>query len=123
MTVTCQVLKLARRPYYRWRADLITTSEVVQAYRANVLLDAHRDDPKFGHRLLADEARDAGQPMADRTAWRITAANGWWSAFGKKRGKNIKRPGPAVHDDLCTVTTRRAGEGTILPPIARTSSG
>lgn len=26
---------------------------------------------------------------------------GWWSAFGKKkRGKNGKRPGPLVHDDL-----------------------
>ena len=41
--------------------------------------------------------------MADRTAWRIASANGWWSAFGKKRGKNGKKPGPAVHDDLCTV--------------------
>jgi len=44
--------------------------------------------------------------MADRTAWRITSANGWWSAFGKKRGKNGKKPGPAVHDDLCTVTDK-----------------
>jgi hypothetical protein len=24
----------------------------------------------------------------------------WWSAFGKKRGKNGKKPGPPVHDDL-----------------------
>ncbi|TQL47403.1 integrase-like protein [Homoserinimonas aerilata] len=104
VTVTCRVLKLARQPYYRWLADPITTSEVVQAYRANALFDAHKDDPEFGHRLLADEARDAGESMADRTAWRITAANGWWSVFGKKRGKNGKKPGPAVHDDLCTVT-------------------
>jgi putative transposase len=42
--------------------------------------------------------------MTDRTAWRICATNGWWSAFGKKRGKNGRKPGPAVHDDLCTVT-------------------
>ncbi len=41
--------------------------------------------------------------MSDRTAWRITSANGWWSVFGKKRGKNGKRSGPAVHDDLCVV--------------------
>jgi putative transposase len=27
-----------------------------------------------------------------------------WSAFGKKRGKNGRKPEPAVHDDLCTVT-------------------
>ncbi len=42
--------------------------------------------------------------MAARTAWRICSDNGWWSAFGKKRGKNSKLPGPPVHDDLCAVT-------------------
>ena len=104
VTVTCRVLKLSRQPYYRWLANPITPSEVVEAYRANALFDAHRDDPEFGHRLLADEARDAGEAMADRTAWRIASSNGWWSAFGKKRGRNGKKPGPAVHDDLCTVT-------------------
>lgn len=41
--------------------------------------------------------------MAARTAWRICSDNGWWSAFGKKRGKG-KKPGPPVHDDLCAVT-------------------
>ena len=103
VTVTCRVLKLSRQPYYRWVADPITTSEVVEAYRANALFDAHQDDPEFGHRLLADEARDAGEGMSDRTAWRIASTNGWFSAFGKpKRGKN-RRPGPPVHDDLCAV--------------------
>ena len=102
VTVTCRVLKLSRQPYYRWLADPITSSEVVEAYRANALFDAHRDDPEFGHRLLADEARDAGESMSDRTAWRIASTNGWWSAFGKKRGKG-RRPGPPVHDDLCAV--------------------
>lgn len=106
VTVTCRVLKLSRQPYYRWLADTITPSERVEACRANVLFHAHRDDPEFRHRLLADEARAAGETMADRTAWRITSANGWWSAFGKKRGKNGKKPGPAVHDDLCTVTDK-----------------
>lgn len=38
-------------------AGPVTGSEVVRAYRANALFDAHRDDPEFGHRLLADEAR------------------------------------------------------------------
>jgi putative transposase len=107
VAVTCRVLKLARQPYYRWLADPITPSEVVEAYRANALFDAHRDDPEFGHRLLADEARDVGEKMADRTAWRIASDNGWWSAFGKKRGRNGKKPGPAVHDDLCTVTDEK----------------
>jgi hypothetical protein len=84
VTVTCRVLKLSRQPYYRWLASPITRSEVVEAYRANALFDAHKGDLEFGHRLLADEARDEGEAMADRTAWRIAAPNGWWSSFGKK---------------------------------------
>lgn len=104
VAVTCRVLQLARQPYYRWLANPIPRSEVVRAYRANALFDAHRDDPEFGYRLLVDEARDAGEPMADRTGWMIASDNGWWSVFGKKRGRSGKKPGPAVHDDLCTVT-------------------
>ena len=104
VTVTCRVLKIARQPYYRWLANPVTDSELEQAYRAGALFAAHRDDPEFGYRFLVDEAREAGQPMAERTAWRICSQQGWWSAFGKKRGKNGKRPGPPVHDDLCVVT-------------------
>lgn len=100
VSVTCRVLKLARQPYYRWLADPIADAELVEAYRANALFDAHRDDPEFGHRLLADEAREAGQAMADRTAWRIASQNGWWSAFGKKKARGGKKAGPPVHDDL-----------------------
>ena len=100
VTVTCRVLRIARQPYYRWLADPVTDAELEEAYRANALFDAHRDDPEFGYRFLLDEARDAGQPMAARTAWRICSTNGWWSAFGKpKRGRN-GRPGPPAHDDL-----------------------
>jgi len=65
------VLKLSRQPYYRWLATTITPGEVVEAYRANALFDAHRDDPEFGHRLLADEARDAGETMSDRVQQRL----------------------------------------------------
>jgi putative transposase len=97
--VTCRVLKLARQPYYRWRADPITDAELVEAYRANALFDAHKDDPEFGYRYLVEEARDAGEPMADRTAWRICSEQRLWSVFAKKRGKNGK-VGPPVHDDL-----------------------
>ena len=57
VTVTCRVLKLSRQPYYRWLATPITPGEVVEAYRANALFDAHRDDPEFGHWLLADVLR------------------------------------------------------------------
>ena len=99
VTVTCRVLKIARQPYYRWLANPVTDSELEEAYRANALFDAHRDDPEFGYRYLADEARDAGQVMTDRTAWRICSDNGWWSSFGKKK-RGSKKAGPPVHDDL-----------------------
>lgn len=100
VAVTCRVLNIARQPYYRWRARPITAAELERAYRANALFDAHRDDPEFGYRFLADETRDAGLSMADRTAWRICSSMGWWSAFGRKRGRNGKKAGSPVHDDL-----------------------
>jgi len=85
VTVTCRVLGLARQPYYRWLAAPVTARDLEQAHRANALFDAHRDDPEFGYRYLADEARTAGQAMCPRTAWRLCSANRWWSAFGKPR--------------------------------------
>jgi transposase InsO family protein len=98
VTVTCRVLKIARQPYYRWLAQPVVDAELEEAYLANALFDAHRDDPEFGYRYLADEVRDAGFAACDRTMWRISE-NGWWSVFGKKRGKKSK-PGAPAHDDL-----------------------
>lgn len=100
VAVTCRVLKLARQPYYRWLAAPITARELDEAYLANVLFDAHHDDPEFGHRLLADEAARAGLGACDRRVWRICRDNRWWSVFGKKRAKNGKKPGPPAHEDL-----------------------
>ncbi|SNR29449.1 hypothetical protein [Blastococcus mobilis] len=99
VTEACPVLKLARQPYYRWLATPVTAGELAQAYRANALFDAHRDDPEFGYRFLACEAATGGQPMAARTAWAICSANRWCSAFGKPRRGKGGRPGPPVHDD------------------------
>jgi putative transposase len=101
VAVTCRVLNIARQPYYRWLARPVTDADLAEAYRADALFDAHRDDPEFGYRFLADEARAAGQPMTERTAWKICSGMGWWSAFSRKRrrGKGA-RPGPPVHDDL-----------------------
>jgi transposase InsO family protein len=99
VTVTCRVLNLARQPYYRWLACPVTDSEWREAHLANALFDAHVDDPEFGYRFLADEARDAGQVACDRTMWRVCSTNGWFSAFGKSKRGKAKRPGPPVHDD------------------------
>ncbi|GAB7046714.1 hypothetical protein JCM9534A_18400 [Catenuloplanes indicus JCM 9534] len=129
VAVTCRVLNLARQPYYRWLARPVTDADLAAAYRANALYDAHRDDPEFGYRFLTDEARAAGQPMVERTAWRICSGMGWWSVVSRKRrrGKGT-RPGPPVHDDrvkrdftaggpnrlwLADITEHRTGEGKL----------
>ena len=106
----------------------MTDAELEEGYLANALFDAHRDDPEFGYRNLADEIRHAGHAACDRTMWRVCSDNGWWSAFGKKRTKNGKKPGPPVHDDLvkrdftaeapnqlwlADITEHRTGEGKL----------
>jgi putative transposase len=129
VTVTCRVLKIARQPYYRWLAAPVADAEWVEAHRANALFDAHLDDPEFGYRFLADEARETGgQPMADRTAWRICSSNGWWSVFGKKKRGKAAKAGVPAHDDrvgrnftapsanmlwLADITEHRTGEGKL----------
>ena len=101
VTVTCRVLRLVRQDYHRWLAAPVTLSELDEAYLANALFDAHRDDPEFGYRFLADEVRDDGFSACERTVWRVCSQNGWWSSFGKKkaRTKGAKASTPA-HDDL-----------------------
>ncbi|WP_229503381.1 hypothetical protein [Nesterenkonia sedimenti] len=102
MAVTSRVLKIARQPYYRWLANPITDAEWDQAHRLNALIDAHRDDPEFGYRYLADTVEEvAGVHMAHRTAWRLCASQGVFSVISKrKKGKGTRPPGPPVHDDL-----------------------
>lgn len=114
VTVTCRVLILARQPYCRWLGQPVGDAVLAAAYRANVLFDAHREDPEFGYRFLADEARGAGAGMADRTAWRICRDNRWWSVFGKKRGRSGKA-GLPVHDDLVRRDFTAAGPNRLWP--------
>lgn len=113
VTVTCRVLKIARQPYYRWLQQPVTESEWAQAHLANALFDAHHDDPDFGYRFLADEAKAAGFNAAERTVWRICSQNGWFSVFGKKkRGKKAK-VGAAAHDDLVRRHFRASGPNRV----------
>ncbi|WP_433861792.1 IS3 family transposase [Streptomyces sp. L7] len=98
VAVTCRVLKIARQPFYRWVAEPVSERAWDQAHLVNALRDAHGEDPEFGHRFLADEVRDAGFTVSDRTAWRLCSENGVFSVFGRKRGKNGKA-GPPVFDD------------------------
>ena len=100
VTVTCRVLKLCRQHYYRWRANPVSDGELAEAWLANAIFDAHRDDPEFGYRFLCDEVRDAGHTVCERTVWRICRDMGWWSVFGKKRGSKNGKVGAPSHDDL-----------------------
>ena len=47
VTATCRVLNLARQSYCRSLVDPVTDSEVTEAHRANVVFDAHRDNPEY----------------------------------------------------------------------------
>jgi putative transposase len=64
------------------------------------VFDADRDDPEFGYRFIADEVRQAGHQVCDRTGWRICRDNGWWSVFGKPRSRRTTKARTPAHDDL-----------------------
>jgi putative transposase len=128
VTVTCRVLKLSRQPYYRWLAAPVSDAELDEAWLANAIFDAHRDDPEFGYRFLADEVRAAGFEVSDRVVWRICRDMGWWSVFGKPKARKAAKPGTPAHDDLvrrnftadapneiwvADLTEHRTGEGKV----------
>jgi transposase InsO family protein len=100
VTVTCRVLKIARQPYYRWLKEPVSDRLLAEAHLTNAVFDAHIDDPEFGYRFLADEARTAGHVVCDRTVWRICRDHRWWSVFGKPKRSKGAKPGTAAHDDL-----------------------
>jgi putative transposase len=100
VTVTCRVLKISRQPYYRWLDCPVSDAELAEAWLANAIFDAHRDDPEFGYRFLADEVRAGGFEVSDRVVWRICRDMGWWSVFGKPKARKAAKPGTPAHDDL-----------------------
>ena len=111
VTVSCRVLKLARQPYYRWLESPFTDGQLDEAWLANAIFDAHRDDPEFGYRFLADEVRlDEHAEVSDRVVWRICRDNSWWSVFGKPKRSQGLQAGHAV--------ARRPGAAGTSPPTA-----
>jgi putative transposase len=110
VVVSCRVLGLARQPYYRWLDSPFTDGQLDEAWLANSIFDAHRDDPEFGYRFLADEVRREGQVVSDRVVWRICRDHAWWSRFGKPkaRRKTAKVHAPAFEDLVRRDFTARA---------------
>jgi transposase InsO family protein len=129
VAVTCRVLDLCRQHYYRWLAEPFTSAELNEAWLTNAVFDAHKADPEFGYRFLADELRDDGWDVSDRTVWRICSENGWWASFTlKARNRKAKNPSTPAHNDLVQrdftadapnevwvsdITEHRTGEGKL----------
>ena len=99
VAVTCRVLKIAKQPYYRWLRGPVSERDWDEAHLIDAARDAHREDPAFGYRLIADELADLGFDASERRVWRVCSQNGIVSTIARrKRGKGT-RPGPPVHDD------------------------
>jgi transposase InsO family protein len=97
--VTCRVLNFSPQGYYKWLARPLSPRDLENAYFTNHLIDAHRDDPPFGYRFLADELERQGVQVSERRVWRLCSEMAVWSSFVKKSRSGTK-PGPPVHDDL-----------------------
>lgn len=99
VAVTCRALTFSTQGYYKWLAGPITKRDGKDAHVTNALIDAHRDDPPFGYRFLADELVQSGHVASERRVWRLCSQQRIWSSFVKK-SRSGKKPGPPVHDDL-----------------------
>ncbi len=97
--LSCRVLGFTRQAYYQWLADPVSQREWSDAHAANAVLDAHRDDPEFGYRFLADELRDKGLQISDHQVLKACRLLDVRCCHSIRR-RSGKRPGPPVHDDL-----------------------
>jgi transposase InsO family protein len=98
VTVTCRVLGFTKQAFYAWRKDPVSRRDWVNAHLTNAAVDAHRDDPTFGYRFIADDLAAAGHLVSERRVWRLCSQQRLWSLHAKKRGLN-RKAGPPVHDD------------------------
>ena len=99
VAVTCRVLGFSKQAFYAWAKHPVCDRAWEEAHLINAAVDAHRDDPAFGYRFIADELAAQGFTASERRVWRLCSQQRLWSVFAKKRGLN-RRAGPPVHDDL-----------------------
>ena len=109
VAVSLRVLKLSRQSYYRWRKQRVTQAELIEAYRANALLDAHADDPEYGYRFLVDEAAEVSGPRR---------RSGGTTSGGPPSARSAARTGN-VPDHRSTTTWSSATS----PPMTSTNCG
>lgn len=98
VTVTCRVLGFSKQAFYAWEKNPVSDRAWDEAHLINAAIDAHRDDPAFGYRFIADELTEQGFTASERRIWRLCSQQRLWSVFAKKRGLN-RKAGPPVHDD------------------------
>jgi hypothetical protein len=110
VTVTCGTLDLCRQQYYRWLECPVSDAKLDEAWLANAIFDAPRDDPEFGYRRRA-----AGFEVSDRVVWQLCRDMAWWSVFGKPTARKASKPGTPAHDDFVrrqSTPTRRTRSGS-----------
>ncbi len=61
--LTCGVLGFTPQAFYKWQSRPVSDRDLDDAYLTNALVDAHRDDPEFGYRFLADELEHTGHQV------------------------------------------------------------
>ncbi len=98
VAMACRVLGFSKQAFYRWRADPVTDRDWAAAHLTNAAIDAHRDDPPFGYRFIADDLHAAGHRASKRRVWRLCSQQRLWSLHAKKRGL-YRKAGLPVHDD------------------------
>lgn len=98
VAVTCRVLGFSKQAFYAWEKNPVSDRVWDEAHLINAAVDAHRDDPAFGYRFIADELIGQGFTASERRIWRVCSQQRLWSVFAKKRGLN-RKAGPPVHDD------------------------
>jgi len=108
VAVTCRVLGFSKQAFYAWRQNPVSQRDWDDAHLINAAADAHRDDPAFGCRLIADELAARGITAGENRVARLCSQQRIWSAFAKKRGLN-RKAGPPVHDDLVARQFTAAG--------------
>jgi transposase InsO family protein len=99
--LTCGTFGFSAQAFYKWQIRPCSDRDWADAHVTNLIVDAHRDDPTFGYRFIADELAAVGHDVNERRVWRLCRDQRIWSTTTKKGRKGSgKMAGPAVHDDL-----------------------